>query len=313
MSDIQRAKADFLFGVSMHVPGNDIRRLATCAENVAADFLVVTADEKVALLEPAMVLAYLAPRTTFGLVAEFDVTYAEPFFTSRALATLDHVATGRVAWQLKIDASEESARRRGLPAPLPPGELTDRIVEFTNVIRDLWDSWEDDAIVRDKARGIFIRADRVHHLNHAGRYFAVRGPATLPRPPQGHPPTFVTLTDDAQSRRLAQAVGELLRLRTTSVDEVRAARKEFPEARIVVDIPFISLSDTLTVLDTISDVAHGIIVDIDSEKIGEATILTIGNELANRGLRDLAPHSGTLRERLGLSPAVNRLAVERVS
>jgi alkanesulfonate monooxygenase SsuD/methylene tetrahydromethanopterin reductase-like flavin-dependent oxidoreductase (luciferase family) len=313
MPDIQRAKADFLFGVSMHVPGNDIRRLATCAENLAADFLVVTAaDEKVALLQPAMVLAYLAPRTTIGLVAEFDVTYAEPFFASRALATLDHVATGRVAWQLKVDASDESARKRALPAPLA-GELTDRVVEFTNVVRDLWDSWEDDAIVRDKARGIFIRADRVHHLNHTGRYFAVRGPATLPRPPQGHPPTFVTLTDDAQSRRLAQAVGEILRLRTTSVDKVRAARKEFPEARIVVDIPFISLSDTLTVLDTISDVAHGIIVDIDSENVGEATIPTIGNELANRGLRDLAPRSGTLRQRLGLSPAVNRFAVERVS
>jgi alkanesulfonate monooxygenase SsuD/methylene tetrahydromethanopterin reductase-like flavin-dependent oxidoreductase (luciferase family) len=312
-TDIQALPGDFVLGIAIPAPDNGIRDIATAAQNLAIDFLIVTETvESGACLELTSVLGFLAPRTTIGLVAEFDVTYVEPFFVSRTLATLDHVATGRIGWQLKIDSSDEAAHSRGLPAPLPLEELTERVVEFIAVVRDLWDSWDDDAIVRDKARGIFIRADRVHHLNHTGRYFAVRGPAVMPRPPQGHLPTFVTLTDAPQSLRLARAVGEVIRLRTTSADQVSAARREFPQARILVDIPFTSLRDTLAVLDAISGVAHGIVVEFNGLDFGEAPLQALAAELAKRGLRTSDAHNGTLRERLGLPAAVNRLSLEGV-
>lgn len=314
MPDLRTPTATFAFGIAIPAPDKDIRDIADTADSLAVDFLIVAEpDGWGACLEPASVVGFLAPRTTIGLIAEVDVSYVEPFFASRTLATLDHVAAGRVGWQLKVDPSREAAHQRGLRAPLPVDELTDRVVEFTAVVRDLWDSWDDDAIVRDRERGIFVRADRVRHLNHSGRYFSVRGPANLPRPPQGHLPAFVTLTEDQHSRRLAKAVGEVIRLRTTAPDRVSAARKEFPDARILVDIPFTGLPDTLAVLDAISGVAHGIVIDLDIADVGGAPLLDLAADLTKRGLRDHRLRSGTLRERLGLPAVFKHSSLEKVS
>lgn len=305
----------FILGVAIPAPADDIRDIAEGTDDLeAADFVIITepAGER-AGVAPISVAGFLAPRTKIGLVSEVDVGYVEPFFAARNMATLDHVAAGRAAWQLKVDTSDEAARKRGLPAPLSPDELTERVVEYTGVVRDLWDSWDSDAVVRDKANGIFVRADRVHHLDHVGRYFSVRGPAILPRPPQGHPPTFVRLTGDVHSSRLASAVGEVVHLRATSADQVAAARERFPAARVLVDIPFTSTPDTLAVIDGISEVAQGIVVELNARDLAGAPLRALAAELAERGLRDRAPRTGSFRERLGLPAAVSRFALEEIS
>ncbi|MCE7006899.1 LLM class flavin-dependent oxidoreductase [Kibdelosporangium philippinense] len=305
----------FSFGVAISAPANDIQVLAArTADLQAADFLILTggAGER-AGLAPIPALGFLAPHTTIGLVAEVDVSYVEPFFASRELATLDHATVGRAGWQLKVDTSGEAARKRGLSAPLPPDELAERVVEYTTVVCDLWDSWDDDAVVRDRARGIFIRADRVHRLDHVGKYFRMRGPANLPRPFQGHLPTFVSLTGDAHSSRLASEVGEVIRIRATSADEVGAVRARFPQARVLVDVPFTGMSATLAAIDGVSEVAQGIVVELDALDLGGTPLTVLAAELTKRGLRGDAPRTGTFRERLGLPAAISRFASKEIS
>lgn len=306
---------EFAFGIAIPTPESDIDHAAAAAENLAADFLIFSElTSERAGLTPTSVAAFLAPRSTIGLVAEVDVSYAEPFPSSRTLATLDHLTAGRAGWQLKVDRKDEAAHKRGWSTALPPDELTDRVIEFVDVVRGLWDSWDNDAVVRDKATGIFIRADRVHHLDHTGRYFSVRGPSLLPRPRQGHLPTFVTLADDMDSRRLAKAAGEVIRLRANSADQVRVARREFAGARILVDIPFTSLTARTALLDEISGVAHGIVVvGLAPENLGDATLDVFARELSKRGLRDCANRSGDLRERLGLTAAVSRFVAKELA
>jgi hypothetical protein len=275
----------FAFGVSIPAPGVDISDLEV------ADFVVL--DER-AGLDSLSALAFLAPRTTVGLVAEVDISYVEPFFASKAVATLDHIAAGRAGWQVKVDPSREAASRHGVRA-LPPDELADRAIECADVMRALWDSWDSDAIVRDAARGIFLDSGRVHHINHVGRYHKVRGPAILPRPPQGHPPTFVRCYGTTRCIRLAGALGEVIR---TSAAHVEAVRERFPEARVLVDIPFTGVAKTLALISEVSPVAHGVVVELD----------TLAPLRALAGER--VPRTGTLRSRLGLPPAVSRFARE---
>ncbi|MFI5611509.1 LLM class flavin-dependent oxidoreductase [Amycolatopsis sp. NPDC051903] len=288
----------FAFGVSLPAPGSDIRVLTAALEDLeAADFLVLTGDTGLA---PIAALGFLAPRTTIGLVAEVDAGYVEPFFTSKELATLDLVSAGRAGWQLAVDPGAGAARKRGR-APLPPAELTERVVEYATVVRDLWDSWDPDAVVRDRARGLFLRADRVHRLDHAGAHFRVRGPAILPRPVQGHPPAFVRLTGDEHSCRLARAVAEVVRVPAGSAGR---ARETFPDARVLADVPFDGVSATLAAAERISAVAQGIVVEF-----GDPGDLAALREVAG-GLGERAPRTATLRERLGLPAAISRFVRE---
>lgn len=201
--------ARFGFGVAIPAPDNDIRELTGQTEDLgAADFLILTAPAGAsAALAPIPALGFLAQHTTIGLVAEIDVRYVEPFFASKDLARRLAARSGH---------EREQRTQAGTARPLATAELTERVFEYTAVVRDLWDSWDDYAVVRDKARGVFIRADRVHHIDHAGRYFRASGPAILPRPLQDRLPTFVHLTDDAHGSRLASEVREVLRVRATS-------------------------------------------------------------------------------------------------
>ncbi len=153
-------------------------------------------------LDAVLVAARVAPLTSrIGLVPTVVVTHTEPFHISKAIATLDYVSAGRAGVRIRVSARQDEAAhfgRRAFP-PLPPGGLagrgTERLVtelfgeaaDYVEVVRRLWDSWEDDAEIRDVATGRFVDRGKLHYIDWAGPHFSVKGPSITPRPPQGQP------------------------------------------------------------------------------------------------------------------------------
>jgi len=153
-------------------------------------------------LDAALIAARVAPKTrNIGLVPTAVVTHTEPFHVSKAIATLDFVSTGRAGVRAQISAraveSDHIGRRR-LPefgvADLDRtdvravvADLFDEADEYVQVVRRLWDSWEDDAEIRDAATGRFVDRDKLHYIDFHGRHFSIKGPSIVPRPPQGQP------------------------------------------------------------------------------------------------------------------------------
>ncbi|WP_432840679.1 LLM class flavin-dependent oxidoreductase [Dactylosporangium sp. CA-092794] len=129
-------------------------------------------------LDALLIAARVAPLTSrIGLVPTVVATHTEPFHVSTQLATLDYLSHGRAGW--RVQAAPEVDRT------IP--DLFQEAADHVEVVRRLWDSWADDAEIRDVATGRFIDRDRLHYIDFAGRHFSVRGPSITPRPPQGQP------------------------------------------------------------------------------------------------------------------------------
>ncbi|HUK68531.1 MAG TPA: LLM class flavin-dependent oxidoreductase [Streptosporangiaceae bacterium] len=153
-------------------------------------------------LDAVLIASRVAPSTShIGLVPTADVTYTEPFHISKAIATLDYVSAGRAGVRVQVSARQHEAAhfgRRTFPQfrfeqRADPRvrqlitELFDEAADYVEVVRRLWDSWEDDAEIRDIATGRFVDRDKLHYIDFAGEYFSIKGPSITPRPPQGQP------------------------------------------------------------------------------------------------------------------------------
>lgn len=139
-------------------------------------------------LEPLTLLAALGVCTKhIGLVATASTTYNEPFHVARKFASIDHISAGRAGWNVVTSWSEQEAWNFSRDAHLGYAERFERADEFVDVVKGLWDSWEDDAFIRDKAGGVFYEPSKLHTLNHKGKHFSVRGPLNAARTPQGRP------------------------------------------------------------------------------------------------------------------------------
>ncbi|MFF9132640.1 LLM class flavin-dependent oxidoreductase [Streptomyces sp. NPDC014806] len=151
-------------------------------------------------LDAVLIASRVAPLTShIGLVPTVIATHTEPFHISKAIATLDHVSTGRAGLRVQISARPHEAAHFGrrtirrVDAYDSPAardvvtELFDEAADHVEVVRRLWDSWEDDAEIRDVATGRFIDRDKLHYIDFEGRHFSVKGPSITPRPPQGQP------------------------------------------------------------------------------------------------------------------------------
>ncbi|MGY3573023.1 LLM class flavin-dependent oxidoreductase [Bradyrhizobium sp. USDA 4504] len=138
--------------------------------------------------EPITLLSALSARTKdIGLVGTATTTYNQPYHIARMFASLDHLSRGRAAWNIVTSGSKFDAPNFG-DAGLPNYDVRyARAREFVKVVRGLWDSWEDDAFIRDKQSGVFVDTTKLHLLDHRGDYFSVRGPLNIARPPQGYP------------------------------------------------------------------------------------------------------------------------------
>ena len=159
-----------------------------------ADSLSITEKVSPHLLsrfEPLTILSALAVATThIGLVGTVSITYSEPFNVARQLASLDHISGGRAGWNVVTSWLADSAANFSKPSH-PVSEIRYRMAEeFLDVVQGLWDSWEDDAFVHDKATGVFADTSKLHRLDHQGEFFQVRGPLNIKRSRQGQPVIF---------------------------------------------------------------------------------------------------------------------------
>jgi N-acetyl-S-(2-succino)cysteine monooxygenase len=142
----------------------------------------------IANFEPLTLLSALAPLTShIGLVATASTSYNEPYHVARKFASLDHLSGGRAGWNLVTSGQEAEARNFSRDKHYLHGERYERAREFAQIVIALWDSWDDDAFIRDKASGQFFHPDKLHALNHKGESYAVQGPLNVPRSPQGRP------------------------------------------------------------------------------------------------------------------------------
>jgi FMN-dependent oxidoreductase (nitrilotriacetate monooxygenase family) len=139
-------------------------------------------------MDPTVVLGAVATATKhIGLVATASTTYNEPYNLARRFATLDFISRGRASWNIVTTFIPDVAANFGTAGLPNHDDRYERAEEFVEVVTRLWDSWEDAALVGDKATGQFADAGRVHAVNYRGSHYNVRGPLTLPRSPQGRP------------------------------------------------------------------------------------------------------------------------------
>lgn len=171
--------------------------------------------------EPLTILSALAAVTSrIGLVGTVSTSYSEPFTVSRQLASLDHISGGRAGWNVVTSPLEGSALNYGKSIDEHPDHAKRyRIAaEYLQVAKGLWDSWEDDAFIRDKETGVFFDPKKMHALHHKGEFFSVQGPLNISRSRQGHPVIFQAGSSEAGKSFAAQSADAIFTGHVTLAD-----------------------------------------------------------------------------------------------
>ncbi|MFC4776833.1 LLM class flavin-dependent oxidoreductase [Paenibacillus sp. GCM10023252] len=160
--------------------------------------------------EPLTLLSALSAVTDkIGLAATVSTTYNEPFHVARKFASLDHLSEGRAAWNVVTSANVSEALNFGQDNHLLHDLRYDRAEEFLNVVKGLWDSWDDDAFLYDKDAAKFADKTKSHTLNHKGKWFSVRGPLNVARPVQGYP-VVIQAGSSEPGKELAARTAEVI-------------------------------------------------------------------------------------------------------
>jgi FMN-dependent oxidoreductase (nitrilotriacetate monooxygenase family) len=176
---------------------------------------------RVSHFEPVTLWAALAAVTRhIDFVATASTTYEDPFLLARKFASLDHISKGRAAWNVVTTSSETVYGNFGLDKHPDPALRYQRAHEFVEVVKGLWDSFDDDAFSRDKESGIYFDPRKLHTLNHVGPHFKVSGPLNLERSPQGHP-VIVQAGSSEDGKELAAMTAEVIFTAWTSLAEAQ--------------------------------------------------------------------------------------------
>jgi FMN-dependent oxidoreductase (nitrilotriacetate monooxygenase family) len=176
---------------------------------------------KAARIDPLVTITALAAATShIGVAATASTSYWEPYNLARLLASIDHVSGGRAGWNVVTSDRNEVARNFGDDGLRPREERYARAAEFVDVVLGLWDSWEEDALVVDRAGGRFLDPELVHRLDHDGDHFRVEGPLNVSRTPQGRP-VIAEAGSSEPGRRLAAATADVV---FSAFSDVAAAR-----------------------------------------------------------------------------------------
>jgi alkanesulfonate monooxygenase SsuD/methylene tetrahydromethanopterin reductase-like flavin-dependent oxidoreductase (luciferase family) len=223
--------------------------LATTAERGLLDF--VTFDDALTAqrrrrpeIEPrwlagrpdaVLVASRVAPVTShIGLIPVATVTHTEPFHISKAIATLDFVSHGRAGWQVRVSGTAHEAELFGRRDVIG-ADLFDEASDAVEVVRGLWDSWEDDAIIRDVATGRFVDRDKLHYIDFAGKYFSVKGPSITPRSPQGQP-VVAALAHALPIYEFASRSTDLVFITPQDDDSLRTILPEVAGLKVYADV-----------------------------------------------------------------------------
>jgi FMN-dependent oxidoreductase (nitrilotriacetate monooxygenase family) len=211
------------------------KRQAHIAERGKFDFLFVADSLSITekssphylnRFEPITILSALAAVTErIGLVGTLTVSYSEPFNVARQFSSLDHISGGRAGWNVVTSWLGETAANFS-KTEHPAHDVRYRIAaEYLQVVQGLWDSWEDDAHVGDKARGVFVDPDKLHRLDHHGTFFQVRGPLNIKRSRQGQPVIFQAGASD-DGRNFAAKHAEAIFGSAQSLDEAQEYHRD---------------------------------------------------------------------------------------
>lgn len=187
------------------------------------------AAQYTAYFEPTTLLASLAMVTEhIGLVATATTSYNEPYNIARRYASLDHLSHGRAGWNVVTSGNAAEAYNFGRDEHYDHASRYDRAREFVQVVKGLWDSWDDDAFLRDRETGLYFDPAKLHHLRHAGKHFTVRRPLNVPRPVQGHPVIFQAGTSE-DGRELAAETAEAVFTAELTIDGSKAYYQDVKE------------------------------------------------------------------------------------
>lgn len=172
--------------------------------------------------EPLTLLSALGAVTSrIGLVGTLSTSYSEPFTVARQFASLDHITGGRAGWNVVTSPGEATAANFNKGAHPDHAKRYRLAAEYLEVAKGLWDSWEDDAFVRDKESGVFFDPDKMHRLNHKGEFFSVEGPLNIARSKQGRPIVFQAGSSDA-GRDLAARTADAVFTGHETIEEAQA-------------------------------------------------------------------------------------------
>jgi FMN-dependent oxidoreductase (nitrilotriacetate monooxygenase family) len=212
-------------------------------------------DQDATRLDPLPILGALAATTRhIGLGATRSTTYEHPYPLAREFCTLDHLSQGRAAWNVVTSMNDGEALNFGLDTHLSHDERYDRADEFMELMGKLWESWEPDALLLDRAQGLYADPDKVHYVQHAGHYFTARGPLNIPQSPQGRP-VIIQAVASARGQTFAAKWAEVIfqiaptrghmRRATASMREAVAQLGRRPEDCKVLTaiIPFIGRTE----------------------------------------------------------------------
>ncbi|WP_347557296.1 LLM class flavin-dependent oxidoreductase [Robbsia sp. KACC 23696] len=172
--------------------------------------------------EPLTLLSALAVVTKqIGLIATVSTSFNEPFNVARKFASLDHLSGGRSGWNMVTSSTELEAQNFNLEKHTAHATRYERAREFHQVVTGLWDSWDEDAFLRDKESGRYFASDKLHVLNHHGKHFQVRGPLNVARSPQGSPVVVQAGASEA-GRQLAAETAEVIFVAHQTFEEAQA-------------------------------------------------------------------------------------------
>ncbi|GAA0284138.1 LLM class flavin-dependent oxidoreductase [Rhodovulum strictum] len=185
-------------------------------------------NAKVAGFEPVTLFSALAPLTKhLGFIATSSTTYEEPYTTARKFASLDLISGGRAGWNVVTTTGDATAQNFNRDTQPPHAERYRRAHEHVEVVKALWDSFEDDAFLRDKDSGVYYDRERLHEADHKGVHFKVKGPLNVPRSPQGHP-VVVQAGQSADGRAFAAAHAEVI---FTAHQHIETAREFYADIK----------------------------------------------------------------------------------
>ncbi|MFI9330688.1 LLM class flavin-dependent oxidoreductase [Kitasatospora sp. NPDC052868] len=307
--------------------------LARLAERATLDF--VTLDDSYTpeprRLDALATLSRLAPLTDgLGLVPTVTTTHTEPFHTSISVNTLDWVSEGRAGWLVGVSDTEAEARAFGRRPAAPADVLWAEAADAAEVAARLWDSWEDDAEIRDIATGRFVDRDKLHYIDFEGPHFSVRGPSITPRPPQGRPVVAVPVAAadlaphaPAGGRArvetavrhadviLLDAPDRAARLTAATGLRLHAGERLRILARLAADLPDAAAVSRL--IEDLTEVGGGVdgfhLVPADPARDLAAVADQVVPALRERGLFRTAYPGRTLRDSLGLTRPASRYAL----
>jgi alkanesulfonate monooxygenase SsuD/methylene tetrahydromethanopterin reductase-like flavin-dependent oxidoreductase (luciferase family) len=336
---------DAVLGAAHHIG------LAELAARADVDFVALPdsfaePEGPVPTLDAVAIAARVAPVVPgIGLVPTVTVTHTEPFHISKAIATLDLVSSGRAGWEPAVSRTAAEAELFGRKLAAPPADLWREAAEAVEVVVRLWDSWEDDAVIRDAATSRYVDREKLHYIDFVGEFFSVKGPSITPRSPQAHP-LVVLRGDEPDALPVAAAWADVVRVAAPDLAAAHLARERVrsavaaagrdPDAvAVLLDVEAILGPDAARELDALdahtplapssvrvsgpaealADLVEAAVRDGAADGVTVVPLVLPGGlravaddlapRLRERGLRAPVASGATLRDRFGLSRPAN--------